>query len=433
MQGVFENSLSSNYWSAALDPGVDEATQEEVREQQALRRRTQEAAAARAADPAAPPPLVPVVLPPLPVPVVPPLRIHVKKKQFFVVKTMGTDPPREGEDGHYIVVYQVDATTGEAKPFKLSQAVALPAPPPTPSDAPVPAPDMAWCVQGRDFITPSSDDYYEVGMQYLQQVMEEAEETDLAFARRMEGFGNVNPSVVWNCLDPDYDPTDREAVMAQFMSKYMEKFYSRLDGGNIPTIEAVSAEALHKHKAFCKAWAEKHYRTLTPVVTAPAEALAGEFHSMLMKMMPENTKHRRPTRMELARVLMRHDEFAPEFASALHYYMANLEQTRGGRNANYKQIRMMSAARVTSYQSLGAMLSEKRGLLLQVLLDVSSPGDMTYCMHPLTVDWYSILGQAPHVHRYFEDASPYQGLSEARRATAEGRVPPWRFGRAAHD
>jgi hypothetical protein len=425
MQGVFENQLSSNYWSAALDPGVDEETQEEVREQQAMRRRTQEAAAARAAAAAPPGAAAPAPPPPLPVPIAPPLRIHVKRREFFVVKALGSAAPRRGRQGHYTVAYQVDAATGKARPFKSSQAAPTAGPPATPRNAPTPEPDMAWCKEGRDFVLPS--DYWEVGLQHLQRVLEEAEESDLAFARRMEGFGNVNPSVVWNCLDPDFDPTDREAVMAQFMSKYMEKFYSRLDGGNIPSVEAVSAEALHKHKVFCKAWAEKHYRTLTPVVTAPAEALAGEFHAALVRKMPDSITLR-PTRLELARVLMRHDEFAPEFASALHYYMANLEQTRGGRNANYKQIRMMSAARVTSYQSLGKMLAEKQGVLLQVLADIGA-SEATHYLHPLTVDWYAILGQAPPVHRYFEDASPYQGLSEARRATAEGRVPPWRFGR----
>jgi len=50
-------------------------------------------------------------------------------------------------------------------------------------------------------------------------------------------------------------------------------------------------------------------------------------------------------------------------------------------------------------------------------------------LDPLIVDWHGILGQIPTVHRHFDDPSPYHGLSEARRATADGRVPPWRFGR----
>ncbi len=187
---------------------------------------------------------------------------------------------------------------------------------------------------------------------------------------------------------------------------------------------AGSAEAVHKHKEFCKAWTARHYRTLTPAVTAPAEALASEFHTRLLL----GAGAPRLTRMELARVLMRHDEFAPEFASALHYYTVNLEQTRGARNANYKQMRMMSSARVTSYASLGRLLASKEALLRAVLREVTAD-DASSQLHRLTVDWHAVLGQVPPVHRHFEDMTPWHGLSEARRAAAEGRVPPWRIGR----
>jgi hypothetical protein len=137
----------------------------------------------------------------------------------------------------------------------------------------------------------------------------------------------------------------------------------------------------------------------------------------------------RLTRMELARLLMRHDDFAAEFAQALHYYTANLEQTRAGRNASYKQIRMMGAARVTSYNTLGTLLDAKDKELGKALKETCESQEASM-LHPLTVDWYELLGQAPPMHRYFEDVTPYMGLSETRRATAEGRVPPWRFGRS---
>jgi hypothetical protein len=425
MQGVF--------WPSVLDPGIDDDDQRVVRDEELRRARERDIARLRdgegRADGQDGPPAIVVTKP-----IAPPLRLRIKKETVYVVRG-GDFELRRGKWGHYRVTYKI-VDGGKARPFR-DEGLAEHAEKPMEEGYPgnvegdtQPRPDMKWCVKGRDFVVPDGR-YWEVGLACLQRVLEEAEALDLAFARRMEGLANVAPSVVWGCLDPDYDPSDREAVVAQFMTKYLEKFYSRLDAGSEPTIEAVSAEALHKHKAFCKAWSEKHYRGLTPAVTAPAEALAGEFYAHLeprMTARPGTTV--RLTRAELARLLMRHDDFAAEFASALHYYTANLEQTRAGRNANYKQIRMMAAARVTSYASLGTLLADREEALTKAL-KATCESQAASMLHPLTVDWYDVLGQAPPVHRYFEDPTPYQGLSDMRRATAEGRVPPWRFGRQA--
>jgi hypothetical protein len=426
MQGVF--------WPSVLNPAIDDDDQRVVRDDELRRARERDVARLRAggggADGHGGVPAIEVTRP-----VAPALRLRIKKQTVYVVRG-GDFELRQGEWGHYRVTYKI-MTGGKARPFREEGRVEHPDSPieegypGADKDDTQPQPDMKWCVKGRDFVVPSDGAYWEVGLVHLQRALEEAEALDLAFARRMEGLANVAPSVVWGCLDPDYDPSDREAVVAQFMTKYLEKFYSRLDAGSEPSVEAVSAEALHKHKAFCKAWSEKHYRGLTPAVTAPAEALAGEFYAHLEpRMTKQRTTTVRLTRAELARLLMRHDDFAAEFASALHYYTANLEQTRAGRNANYKQIRMMAAARVTSYASLGTLLADKEEALTQALTEACA-SQAASMLHPLTVDWYDVLGQAPPVHRYFEDPTPYQGLSDMRRATAEGRVPPWRFGRQA--
>ena len=426
--------MQGSFWSNVLAPDVDDEAQRLVRNEEAAALRAREVRRVRNPDEAGDVEEedAPAVLE-IDRPIAPPLRLMIKREKVFVVPGYGFEL-RKGEFGHYLVTYVKDRTTGRARPFKRVHDKHAERPtergyPGTnnekgPDGKRQALPDKEWCTKGVDFTVPE-EGYWEVGLTHLQRVLEEAEAADLAFARRMEGFANVAPSVVWSCLDPDYDPSDREAVMAQFMTKYLEKFYSRLDAGSEPSVEAVSAEALHKHRAFCKAWTEKHYRGLTPAVTAPAEALAGEFYAHLE---PRMRPHRL-TRLELARLLIRHDEFSAEFAQALHYYTANLEQTRAGRNASYKQIRMMGAARVTSYNTLGALLAAKDKVLGEALAEACKSKEV--CMlHPFTVDWYDLLGQAPPVHRYFEDATPYKGLSETRRATAEGRVPPWRFGRS---
>lgn len=439
MQGAFSpdllRPLLSANWGDALDPGLDEDTDREKRARALQEYQERRVAAARAPGAAVAP------LSEAPVPIPPPARFTVKKKTFYVLRWPGADTleQRPGVWGHYTVPYVVSETAGQktAKPYKDVKdnevnldvnkkgipGVSLTDT--TPKDT-QPIPDAKKCVEGRDFISASNPPaYWEVGLKHVRAILEEAECTDLAFARRMEGFGFVTQSVVWDCLDPDYDASDRESVMTQFMGKYMERFYRRLEPGNTPSIDSVSAEALHKHKVFCKAWTQKHYKTLTPAVTAPAEALAGEFYAHMEQFMtPAKNKL---TRMELARVLMRHPDFSPEFASALHYFTSSLEQSRGARNANYKQISMMNAARINSYKRLGALLEEKGQILAEVIQSLCS--DSAYLLHPLTVDWYDILGQMPPVHRYFDDPTPYQGVSETRLAGTGPNDPPWRFGR----
>jgi hypothetical protein len=382
----------------------------------------------------APPPPVPDPPPPIPVP--PPARFSVKGKMIVVLnKASGqqNSPLRPGKWGHYLVPYVVDSANNTAKPFNESSADNNPEIEPQDgfpgkskdSSDKQPTPDKKKCMQGRDFMIADPDVFWEVGIGQVQAILEQAEALDLAFARRMEGLGSVSRSVVWDCIDPDYDASDREQVMSQFMSKYLERFYTRMDTGNNPRIEDMSAEALHKHKVFCKAWTEKHYRTLTPSVTSTAETLAAEFYPHLEGyMQPQQYKL---SRMELARLLMRHPEFATEFANALHFFNASMEQSRGGRNANYKQINMTAAARVTSYKRLGNLLEEKGALLAEILQTLCQ--ESSFYLDPWTVDWYNILGQMPTVHRYFDDPGQYQGSSSRMRNELDNQLPPWLYGR----
>ena len=420
--------LLSADWGESLDPGVDERTQRRMRGDQAADAQARRIAVQRGSvpgggGPAAVPPPDPVIV------TAPSARFTVKGTLFYVMKGVDTGA-RPGIWGHYTVPFVTDAVSNTAKPYTehtdnvtaLDMKTGFPGVSENNLDK-QPKPNATKCAEGRDFVRASSSSrFWEIGLDNVKQILEEAEAADLAFARRMEGFGNVSKDVVWNCLDPDYDPSDREAVMTQFMTKYLERFYTKMGTGNSPDVESISAEALHKHKVFCKAWTQKHYRTLTPVVTAPAESLAGEFFAYVEPLMPDL----KLTRMELARVFMRHPDTAAEFASALHYFATTLEQTRGRRNANYKQMTMINSARVSSYNKLGTLLDQKGPMLTKLIKDLCIPANNL--LHPLTVDWYDILGQTPPVHRYFEDTTPYQGLTAARQMNAaQGQIPPWKF------
>lgn len=358
MQGAFPvpNAATGSDWGAILDPGPDEEAMQSQRERHAEfeLQQIREIRDAQARG-------VPLPAPPHednPAPIAPSSRFQLKDKKFFIVRELPNLPMRPGTWGHYLVSYElfegVDETGNPetvARPYNQTKHLLHPTEipigaPGTIDGDPKPLPSFLHCQEGVHYVCASPGDenhppaYYEIGVQTLREALEQAEALDLAFAQRMEGLGNVARAAVWDCLDPDYDPGDRRAVVEQFMSSYLERFYTRLEPGNIPDVRAVSEEALHKHRAFCKAWTQKHYKTLMPAVTAPAEALAGEFYPYLQDQMPRLGPDRqgRLTRAELARLLMRHEDFASDFATCLHHYATNLEQSRGGRNASYKQM-----------------------------------------------------------------------------------------------
>jgi len=129
--------------------------------------------------------------------------------------------------------------------------------------------------------------------------------------------------------------------------------------------------------------------------------------------------------MELTRIFMRHPVIAPEFASCLYYYMTNLEQTRGSRNASYKQMNMISTAKNLNYKKFGDWLSANMPLLQSIFSDLKKPHNSHF--HPLILDWYSIAGQMPQVHKVFEFTP---SLDKSMTSSQPGQGPPWRFGRA---
>jgi len=216
--------------------------------------------------------------------------------------------------------------------------------------------------------------------------------------------------------------------MDQFMAKYLGRFYTGIDPEMGPATNLVADEVMHKHKAFCLAWAKKHYKTLTPAVTAPAEALATEFYPFIESWFSQKKSQKKLTTAELARVFMRFEPVASEFATCLHFYGTSLEQARGGRNASYKQMTTVNTYRAMSHKRFGDLLAAK----MQQLQDhFAMLGENLHnrLFHPTIVDWYCILGQMPHTHRFFQNDSVVQDLlkTSARQSRADAaHVPPWR-------
>jgi hypothetical protein len=434
MQGSFPEGAD---WASALDPGASEAADRQKRSDD-IEKELIRLARARAGPGVRVPVLnqrIRYVAGPFP----PTTRFQVNGVDFYILKEYPVRNVRArlGIFGHYLVTVVIDEVPGVvpnrnvwlARPF--FNPVQDPANPAIPDGAPgTIMPDMRfipnslYCVLGRDYTLPDGR-YYEIGLATLKACLEQAEALDLAFARRMEGLGNVARETCWDCLDADYDPSDRQPVRDQFLAKYLARFYTAVDPDEGPRVEDVTEEAVQKHKAFCQAWVRKHYRTLTPAVTAPAEALASDFYQFIEARFHPQAKL---TRAELARVLMRHPDTAAEFASCLHYYSTSLEQGRGGRNASYKQMSMVSMARAASHKRMGDLLGDKMIALSAFFQTLSDPHER--CFHAYVTDWHAILGQMPQVHKFFDNGALLRGLTQRvqRAANAADHVPPWRFG-----
>lgn len=455
MQGSFahqqhqQTSLDTD-WGAVLDPGPDEASVAEFRNRQEVARLNQVRAARQAAAGAVAPgpggPVPPAPPPPAAPPQASSTFFRMKTHPVYVLtKAVNKEAPyikprAIGVYGHYLVPYDT-ITTGDggerlAKPYREQQPEGTASfhmkktgPPGTREGDARPKPSAKHCEEGTHYVCPDTEHaspYWEVGLNELQSQLERAEALDLAFAHRMQGLSSVARTVVWDCLDPDYDPTDRKSVMQQFMGKYLERFYTRMQPGNVPDVLDLSEEVLHKHKAFCKAWVKKHYCTLTPAITSPAEALANEFFPYLQGQMPRN---HRLTPVDLARLLMRHEDFSADFAICLHYFSMNLEHSRSSRNASYNQMSRVTGAKIWSYNRMGNLLGQKAATLNAIFRRLDDP--MTAAFDPLLLDWHGILGQIPQVHRYFDDdAAQHAGVGKTARSSGAGQVPPWRAGRS---
>jgi len=291
-----------------------------------------------------------------------------------------------------------------------------------PATREVPAPHPQKSRPGVHYLVPGAQGYMEVGALLLCPALERAERLDWLFAKRMEGLTNVAANVCWDCLDPDFNPADRQPVLQQFMAKYLDRYYAKL--GLTGDAEALLAEGVRRHKEFCKEWVRQHYKSLTPYLFGPAEVLANSFHRGLSPHFPHG---RALTCPELARLLMRHEKTTVEFAYCLQFFTASIEQSRGNRNASYKQMATVTSARNTEVRNLGEALSRNISPLHEAFKSFADPHGWFF--NELTVDWYDILGQMPQTHRAFDDMAAF-GTPGQRDLRTRDHEPPWRVGRS---
>jgi hypothetical protein len=272
---------------------------------------------------------------------------------------------------------------------------------------------------GIDWINVDPNNF-EVGIEALKDACVAAEELDYAFALRVQGLRGASLASVWTCTDPEYDVTDRSAVLGQFVKMYMEKFYNRVDvGSGGAEVEDVVQEALSMHEEFCKGWVARHHRTLSAEVTSAGEALLGGFLSSLVRAFPTNTGI---TIAHISRYLRRHPEYAPEYAHCLYHYMTTLEQMRGNRNASYGSMHSERKSQISAMKRMAGMISEKLGEIKQDVQGVDAPALL---FDPRFVDWHYVAGQLPAHHKEFDGYVNSFALYRTRAGGRGSQFPPW--------
>jgi hypothetical protein len=259
----------------------------------------------------------------------------------------------------------------------------------------------------------------EIGKDVLKDTCEQAEELDYAFALSMQGLRGASLPAVWNCVDPEYDVSDRAPVLAQFVKMYMEKFYNQINAPAGAAVEDVVAEALHLHEEFCKGWVHRHHRTLSAEVTAAADSLVGVFFEDLRQAFPPNVTL---TRTHMARYFRRKSEFSGEFANCLYHYMTSLEQMRGNRNASYRAMQTERVAYVTAMKKMANMLRERFG---DIRMDLQNIDDTAILFDTRFIDWHYISAQLPAHHKEFDGYAQNFQLFRNRPGGRGRGFPPW--------
>ena len=259
----------------------------------------------------------------------------------------------------------------------------------------------------------------EIGKDVLKDACEQAEQLDYYFALSMQGLRGASLPAVWNCIDPEYDVSDRAPVLAQFVKMYMEKFYNKVNGPGESAVEDVVEEALYLHEEFCKGWVHRHHRTLTSEVASAAESLVGVFFEDLCQAFPQGVEL---TRTHMARYFRRKSEYSGEFANCLYHYMTSLEQMRGNRNASYRAMQTERVAYITAMKKMANMLRERFHAIQTDLVNVD---DTTLIFDPRFIDWYYISSQLPAHHRDFDGYAQNFTLFRARPGGRGRGFPPW--------
>lgn len=257
---------------------------------------------------------------------------------------------------------------------------------------------------------------FEVSTTVLKDVCQRAEELDYSFALSMQGLRGTNIKAVWDCTDPEYDVTDRSALLAQFVKMYMDKFYGQVGVTGAADVEEVVHEALRMHGEFCKGWVAAHHRTLSAEVTAAAEALVGNFFDHLRPYLPRGLA---VSRRHLACYLRRHTTYSSEFAQCLYHFMTSMDHSRGNRNPSYKAMGKEQALYVTAMKNMSELLHAN---LQGIREEFARFGQASLLFDVMFIDWHYIAAQMPQHHKDFDGFASSFSMFRARRGNA---FPPW--------
>lgn len=139
---------------------------------------------------------------------------HVQRQaRVFVTDEHFASGLRVGEKAHMLRPYTVDEDgrlVVHPKPKRPVQQ--------EPEDDHAPF-HPEYCVLNEDYVVPPSNDnpnsarYYEINKRLLRERCREAERLDFDFAQKMQGLLAVPQTVVWTCLDTDFDPLDRSPLL----------------------------------------------------------------------------------------------------------------------------------------------------------------------------------------------------------------------------
>lgn len=271
---------------------------------------------------------------------------------------------------------------------------------------------------GTDWI-PVDPSNFEVSTTVLKDICQCAEELDYSFALSMQGLRGTNLNAVWACTDPEYDATDRAALLGQFVRMYMDKFYGQVSITGPADAEEVVREALRMHTEFCKGWVGAHHRTLSAEVTAAAEALVGSFFDHLKPYLPPGLPF---SRKHLACYMRRHATYSSEFAQCLYHFMTSMDHSRGNRNPSYKAMGKEQALYVTAMKNMSELLHAN---LTQIRAEFARLGRASLLFDTLLVDWHYIAAQMPQHHRDFDGYANNFNLYRTRAGGRANAFPPW--------
>lgn len=337
-----------------------------------------------------------------------------------------------GTHGHYLTPYLIDEK-GYTIPFPPANAPCTSIIDPSNEDPSVVFPDpyppnLNYSLFNRDYIVGPAGSvdtpvFLEIGRNVLMMTCEDAEKRDFQFAQKMQGLLGVSQSSVWDCLDPDFNPADRDGLLQSFLKSQTDGFLGLLQIHEDHDVRDVAFEVMRRHKTFCQEWVKRHYKNITPMIASAAENLAMKCVNVLPM------GYRKLPAIVIARILWRSPITCTLFAESLYWHINSIEQTRGGRNPSYKQMSTVSNHNAQSYYKL---LRSIEGQFRMFVRDSQFPIDqeIEIMFHVLSIDWYDIAGQLPEIHKHFKlpppPLPPYQAsIPSNLRQVGRGRGRPW--------